>query len=679
MKTDVQKPFYRPELDGLRALAIAGVLLFHLGVDSFGGGYLGVDVFFVLSGYLISRLVLVRVEEKSFSYIDFYVRRARRLLPALFVATGVNLLLAALLFNPEHFEEAAEAGFYSILSLANIHSWLSSGYFDLSGLVKPFLHYWSLSVEEQFYLIWPALIVFGFGALNRRAGIGLLVILSAVSFISLVAIQETDYNAAFYLMPFRIWEFGIGAVIAASGLGLMEKESRKLSHSALLSSFLTILGSGLIAASFLIGQKIFGLGNQLMLAVFGAALVIMTPSNPASKLLLGNPAFIWLGKRSYSLYLWHWPVIVYLRYYVGVELSPAWMALATVLSLGLAAISYRYVENRFRRPWFTDKSKDRLAVTAALAPAALAIVFVSTMVWTQGGWRWRISSDLDKITTAATVHPKPNCDWRNVPGASRRLCYFGDRRDAPDVAVIGDSHAASLAAGMTLPLQTAKLTGVAQTSGGKPPLMNSRLWVNDVGDRGGFDQEFQDVFLTKPEYLILHARYAVYWHTEGLENELRTITRYLGPPTGEMEKTAESSQRQFKTSLRETLIAIKKAGITPVVVGPIPNPGIDTVVCLSKPPVRTLEKALAACDGFSQAESAARNAEVMAALQQISHEEGVLFYDPTHIFCRPNERKCTVIKNSRLIYRDSNHLSLFGARLLGGKVLAFLQADILEE
>lgn len=676
--TKVSKSFYRPELDGLRALAILGVLFFHLDITTFKGGFLGVDVFFVMSGFLITRLILLSVNDGTFSFIDFYVRRARRLFPAL-LATAVLILIAgAILTSPKHFAAMAEAGIFSVMSLANIQSWLSTGYFDNSSVVKPFLHYWSLSVEEQFYLIWPVLLVVCFGLLKRRLGFLVLLMISLTSFAGLIALQDTQYDAVFYLMPFRIWEFGLGAMVVylSSNFGILSAEGEKLNVRGLaIPSLLTILGVLLIFVSFTYGHKIDHFGGQLFMAALGAALVILAPLNPVSKLLLANPIFVYLGKISYSLYLWHWPVIVYLRYYVGVNLSPPWMVVALLLSLICAALSYTYVENRFRRPWSSNGSQDRLSVPAALTSIALMFVFVASMIWNQNGWLWRVSPDLQKVVKTAADNPRPNCELRDVEGASQRLCIFGDHRETIDVAVIGDSHGTGLAGGMIKYLQEGRLTGVSQTFGGRAPLMNTRRWVVGQGDEGDMNQAFEDVFKAKPEYIVLHARYAFYWNTLGAPNEVHSSQRYLVPLEGPPVLTVESTRGQFRKSLRETLKAIKDQGITPVVVGPIPNPGVDPLQCLSRPPVRTLEFALSFCEGLSQAESKLRNGEVMGVLQSISSEEGALFFDPTDLFCREGRKTCDRVIKEKLVYRDENHLAKLGAGRLGKRVVDMIETD----
>lgn len=666
---------YRPELDGLRGLAILGVLLFHLGITSLEGGFLGVDVFFVLSGFLISRLIMVSVKDKQFSFADFYIRRARRLLPALVVAAAFNWVAAAFFLSPVHFERASEAGIFSVLSLANIQSWLSGGYFDTSSAVKPFLHYWSLSVEEQFYLIWPVLIVLCFGRLARKAGLAVLVLVSILSFSALVYWQVSRYDAVFYLMPFRIWEFGLGALIAALGLGLPRPEGNGETRASAYGAILTLIGLVLIITSFLFGHNINHFGAQLAWAALGAVAIIAAPSNPISKFALANRPAVYLGKISYSLYLWHWPVIVYLRYYVGPELTLVWMCVAALTAFGLSVLSYRFVEDRFRRPWNKDVNLDRMAVPAVIAPAALTLVFAASLAWNQSGWMWRLPAQMQSVVKASIKPPAAECERRKFDGATKAMCVFGDKRETIDFAVMGDSHAAGLSAGMTMRMKMMGLTGISQSVAGMVPFLNTEMWSEQGGERGDLNEKFSDVFAAKPEYIILHGRYALYWLTDGAENEHQKLKRYLTPTGFDADKTIEVSQKQFKAGLKDTLAAIKAQGITPVVIGPIPNPGVDIIQCLSRPLIRTQEASMAACRGLSQAESRARNTEVIAILKRESEQSGALFYDPTNLFCSKGAPICKRVSKDHLLYRDDDHLSLYGARILAGKVLGVINKD----
>lgn len=664
---------YRPELDGLRAVAVLGVFAFHLLPKSIPGGYLGVDVFFVLSGFLITALIMKSTADKSFSFFDFYIRRARRLLPALIVAVIFTLLVAGIIFSPEHYKAAGQSGIYASLGVANIHFWLSTGYFDLATSVKPFIHYWSLGVEEQFYLIWPALLVFGAAIFGRAGKLGLLVILSLISFGAMVWVQINHYDAAFYLMPFRIWEFGAGACLVFIG---SKRSDDGAAAKSLLGAVLTLAGLALILASFWWGVKIDNLAALLLVPVAGAGMIIAGGLNIVSRAVLANPVSRFLGKISYSLYLYHWPVIIFARYIFGADLSPVILIGVIVIATGLAYLSYRFIETPFRKGWTASAALDRMAVPAALAPIILGIVFTSSHIWNQSGWAWRLSPELRKVVEATREVPNPNCEHRLIPGVDKRLCVFGDRREKIDFVIIGDSHSNALAAGLTHAMKQQRLTGVAMPRGGRVPLMNTQIiTTSGRGFRGDSNADFAAAFAVKPDYILLHARFALYWHTTGGDNAMETATRYLTQLDGRGDLSAAATQAQFELGLRETLQNIKARGIRPIIIGPVPNPGVDPLQCLSRPYLRTVDSALASCHGFSQTQSRARNADVMARLKALSEQEGAIFFDPTPIYCRPGAPTCNRVVNGRLIYRDDDHLSLYGGRLLGGRIVNMIQKE----
>ena len=666
---------YRPELDGLRAVAVLGVFAFHLLPNVITGGYLGVDVFFVLSGFLITSLIMKSAPGKSFSFFDFYIRRARRLLPALIAAIILTLLAAGIIFSPIHYEAAGQSGIYASLGVANIHFWLSTGYFDLEASVKPFIHYWSLGVEEQFYLVWPALLIFGAAFFGRAGKFGLFLILSLISFAAMWLVQIKHYDAAFYLMPFRIWEFGAGACLVFLNI----KRDEDASAANPIGAVLTLAGLAVIMAGFWLGARFDNLAAILLLPVAGAVMIIMGGANFVSRPALSNPGVVFLGKISYSLYLYHWPVIIFARYIFGADLSPVIMVCVVLVSLALAYLSYRFIETPFRKTWTESTAKDRMAVPAALAPIMLGVVFASSHVWNQEGWAWRLSPELRKVVEATRETPNPNCERRAFDGAVKQLCVFGDRRANIDIAIIGDSHSNALAAGLTNSMKRARMTGIASPRGGRVPLMNTDIVVGKgsgaAGYSGNSNQDFEDIFAANPDFIILHARYALYWETTGASNEVLVRSRFLGPMNQEFEHTTEVTQAQFESGLIDTVRAIKARGITPIIVGPVPNPGVDPLQCLSRPYLRSVDKAIENCHGFTQEQSRARNAPVIAVLKRVSQDEGALFFDPMPIFCKPGAPTCHRVVNDRLIYRDDDHLSLYGGRLLGGRIVKLIQKE----
>ncbi len=332
---------YRPEIDGLRAVAVLPILLFHLDVEGLAGGFVGVDVFFVISGYLITRIVRRDVADQRFSFTRFYGRRIRRLFPALLAAIGGTLLLALLLMTPAALERTADAAVFATFSLANIQFWLSSGYFDEASGLKPLLHMWSLSVEEQFYLLWPALL----WLTARRGGRWVTpVAIAGLGIASLIWSQHTlsvDPSMSFFFMPSRIFEFALGALMV--WVPVSDRRPAVVREGAMA------LGLGAIVWSIAtFDHDIAFPGAWALVPCVGTALAIWAGSTPRLGVLLNNRAFIWIGKLSYSLYLVHWPLIVFYKQAQYDALSWLDCGLLLAASFGAAYLLHRHVEQRFR-------------------------------------------------------------------------------------------------------------------------------------------------------------------------------------------------------------------------------------------------------------------------------------------------------------------------------------------
>ena len=437
---------YQPHIDGLRAIAVLVVLLFHLGVSGFPGGFVGVDVFFVISGFLITRLIRSEIDETgTFAFGRFYLRRARRLAPALLLTLTLSLIAGVFLFSPESLKRLGAETLTSLTSTANIYFWQQADYFDVSTRLRAMLHMWSLSVEEQFYLLWPATIVLLYRGRFRRAFpilLGALVLTSlwlnfpfgrgipAGSSILPLAF-ENGKPTIFFLLPFRVFELGIGAMLA----WLPSRWSLpKTAHDASLLLGLSLIGVSV--ASF--DSELLFPSFYALVPCIGAALVIHSGEHSRCAALLRTKALVGIGLISYSLYLLHWPMIVFWEYAYG----PArrWeMVLLGAASILLAMLSYRFVEQPFRlRCW-------RLRW---LAPLALAVSATAVGIcWTDGQIGSRHGgASLAGIGDAAEFHRTQYggagyTSWHNAKGAKAI-------DSPPDILLVGDSHAMHYADGL---------------------------------------------------------------------------------------------------------------------------------------------------------------------------------------------------------------------------------------
>jgi len=369
---------HRPEIDGLRAIAVLGVLLCHFRSPGIPGGYAGVDVFFVISGYLITRQIVRDLNRGAFSFAGFYVRRSRRIYPALVATLVLTMIAGAILFSPEPMRQLGVSIVAAALSVSNVLFWHQQGYFDASSNLKPLLHTWSLGIEEQFYLLWPLLLFF-LARRARRIAVALLLLL----IVSLGANLgfEGHTSTIFFLLPFRVFEFAIGGLITQ-----LEKHAWRLSEGSAAG---TVAGVLMIMFSYARFDDTTGFPSYpALLPCLGAALIIFCGLNRCSGMVLGNAVALYLGGRSYSLYLVHWPLAVFTTYIAErpwTWKTGLWLAVA---SLALAEVLYRFIEVPFRYPTRGALVPNRTLIPALVA--ATVVVIVGGTAASQRGWIWRL-------------------------------------------------------------------------------------------------------------------------------------------------------------------------------------------------------------------------------------------------------------------------------------------------
>ena len=425
---------YRRDIDGLRAMAVLSVILYHLGLTSFKGGFVGVDVFFVISGFLITRIVCNQINDGTFSFREFYMRRVRRIMPALIFTMALTLAVAAILFSPYALHTTAQGAVSSLLSVSNFLFWQDNDYFNLKTQMQPLLHTWSLSIEEQFYLIWPAFLVL---VLTRYTNRVTYVITALVVIISLALAQwllKIDASAVFYLMPFRIAEFGIGAV----GVWLGRYHVRPL-----ILEIICLAGLIMIACAVLFYQSNMPFpGLTALLPCVGAACILYGGTARYSGWVLRNNLMRGIGLISYSLYLAHWPIIVFTRYQTIATLMPSQMRWIFAATFCLAIFMYRFIEQPFRRKTVKGLSLPypRIAITATALTLLVAI-----SMWS--GWYWRLGDKAEYLSGFGSTddyqlraNGGAGCD---MPSCAANVSV----RQKPLIYIVGDSHALMYYAG----------------------------------------------------------------------------------------------------------------------------------------------------------------------------------------------------------------------------------------
>ena len=374
MSTTVQASEFRDDINGLRAWAVAAVLLFHFQVPGFSAGFIGVDIFFVISGFLMTGIVLRGLENGNFSLWQFYMARARRIIPALMLLIAVLLVLGWFWLPTPDYKSLGSQSAYSLSFLSNIHYWRSAGYFDSAAHEKWLLHTWSLGIEMQFYILYP---VFALVVWKIRAGITAfawsLVALFVVSLALSIIASSWKPVAAFYLLPTRGWELAAG--------GLVFLLSRNQGHWKQYGSLLNGVGLLLWGVGFSVIDSSFPWpSGWALLPVIGTGLIILASQNDAR--LMVNPLAGWLGNISYSMYLWHWPLVVAL-YFLGVEEQWLWVVAGLLLSLLLGYISFKFIENPTRRT-LTDISIIKQVMVFGAAGVLIGLAAVSVRLFREG-------------------------------------------------------------------------------------------------------------------------------------------------------------------------------------------------------------------------------------------------------------------------------------------------------
>jgi peptidoglycan/LPS O-acetylase OafA/YrhL len=461
---------HRSDIDGLRAIAVLPVLLFHADFALFSGGFVGVDIFFVISGYLITQVIAKDFARGQFSLGRFYERRIRRILPALFLIISASFLVAAIVLLPIDFRDFAKTVVGAVTSTSNILFWMDSArYFNAPAHYKPLLHTWSLSVEEQFYLFYPIALFVVLRFADRRKGA-----LIALAFLSSLVISvwsaEHIPTSGFYLLPARAWELLVGGAIA---LGIVRPPASAWAREALSWSGL----AAVVASVFSFSPGMAFPGYLALLPCLGAGALILANTagqTNCGRLLSARP-LVAIGLISYSLYLWHWPVFVFARLASPYHIGALGHLALILIAIGLSVLSWRFVEQPFRLA-----AARRGTVFAVAGVGALLLCLAAIAVIRCDGWRWRFSPQIVRLSEYSAYDETPA--WRS--GVRQGTCFitlgetsgydpgqcFAPRAGKHNVLLWGDSLAAHYMP--ALGLEVARVDGylMQATKGGCPPL-----------------------------------------------------------------------------------------------------------------------------------------------------------------------------------------------------------------
>lgn len=636
---------FRTDINGLRAWAVMAVVLYHFGVPGFQGGFVGVDIFFVISGFLMTGIIVKGISRASFSFIGFYLARAKRIIPAL-LAVCITLLMLGWFFLPStDYKTLASHSVYSLFFLSNIEYWLSAGYFDAESHEKWLLHTWSLSVEWQFYMLLP-LILWAPWKLRpgKRTLIAVLTLLALMSFAASAYYSSIYPTASFYLLHTRAWE------LIAGGLIWLMPAAQLSQH---IRYSLTLLGLALIGAAIAgLDKNVVWPGAWAALPVIGTSLVIWCQQRTA---LTHHRIAQWLGDRSYSLYLWHWPVFVTLVL-LEQRYAPVALAAGIVMSILLGALSYRWIEQPTRVSFsrFTATRAWVSLISAASLASGAAIV-----VWKLNGFPERMPQAVE-FTANEQNNKNSASEACNIKtGTKPNICEHGDHHNK--IMIVGDSHAQALISSLTTALPN---YSILQIGYGGCPLIEGLKRTADATktlpakyDCTGYNLELKRaIHQYSPEVpVILVGRYAI--HAFGL-NESNPAPQ---KPQAYFDKIYDAGTPEFmaelSAALTKTACNLAKER-TVFMLRPIPEMGINV------PRAASVRIAFGLSPEISIPKESymARNAWVWKAQDTARDQCGIVILDGTDAFC--DDTRCYGTKNARPIYFDDDHLSEYGNKLL---------------
>ncbi len=654
---------YRRDIDGLRAVAIIVVLLYHFDVPVFSGGFVGVDIFFTISGYLIGSIVLRQLSERKFSFLDFYARRVRRLFPAALAVIVATICVSHVLLLPIDYREFGQSVVAALLYASNILFYLEAGYFDLASHSKPLLHTWSLSVEEQFYLVFP-LLAFLCARHIKWVLAGLIVA-------SLAAAQwyvSVDPSAAFYLYPFRAWEMFLGVGLAALQLSGRRLAPENPTAAALLVGVGVVL---LIAPVILFDNATPFPGITALAPCAGAAICIAAGSRPntLSQAVFGSAPMVFVGRISYSLYLWHWPVLVLYGYSQPDAITPVETGVLLALTFFLAWASWKYIENPFRKAPGAAAVPLR-TIGVAVACSALPIVF-GFLLHRTDGLPSRLDPETARIAEAASNFLR---DWTGcVPEANARVpgvehCVAGNPDVAPTVVVWGDSHAAAMKVGFMEEAARLDRNALLFWKAGCPPAVGLAKFesVSNAAENASCTSQNQAIMAwlmahENVEAVVLVGRWSYYTSGTGVGIDGGITVRLASVP---QHARLEDQTRTLTDALDATIGMLKSRGIAVYVLEQVPEfENFRSANFARGLMSKTIEPdAIRRSVVISRTLLDARQGRMQDYLERLSSSGDAIVLRTHHRFCDAYE--CTLLVDGLPAYFDNNHVTALGARKL---------------
>lgn len=651
---------YRKDVDGLRAVAVLPVILYHAGISAFSGGYVGVDIFFVISGYLITGIISAEIAEGTFTVSNFYVRRIKRIFPALYFMIFVSVILSGFLLLPEHFRNFGKSVIATVFFSSNFFFWKQSGYFDEAAETKPLLHTWSLGVEEQFYIIFPLFLLWLYK--NRKNTKLAVAAVFAVSLALSIFLTYRKPEMSFYLLPTRAWELMLGAMLS---LGVFGKTENRYASDAI-----SLIGAAMIGASVVFFNTATPFpGYNALLPCVGAALIIYAGEGSIIGRVLSFRPLVFIGLLSYALYLWHWVFFSFRNYYKNIAGDAFFMDNLFIIAVTFlfAIVSYYFVEHPIRRKKFPVPSK----LFKIAAAVMLLFTAIGTVVYKTDGMPFRMPDSVNVVTDVKeSRYRSTDCYYRDPMKADiDNLCRMGDKKSKPTFIVWGDSHALSLTDGMDKYARANGITGVFAGKSACPPLRLVRILINDVPTncRQFNDIIFKDVAADKDmKNVFLVGRWEVYSGKPTLGNDAGSeMTLDDGITKNVIE---HDNLKVFEESLVRTIGSLERAGKNVYFVMDVPEVPYDVPSEMGK--IEYFKHVFPALTSFvtsalPYSHYQERNELVFQVLEKVKSKTNVKVVDIQDILCKDGE--CRLTEGGKSLYADDDHLSVFGSEYVIGQ------------
>jgi len=647
---------YRPDIDGLRAVAILPVVLFHAGASGFSGGFVGVDIFFVISGFLITGIIHSEIVRGNFSLLHFYERRARRILPALLSVVLVTYIAASVLLLPSEFEEYSGSVLSTTLFASNVYFWSTLGYFRPAAELSPLLHTWSLAVEEQFYIFFPLLLMAIKPARKYLMHTVLGIVFVASMLLSIYWVRY-EPQAAFYLAPARAWELAIGSYLALIRLPNLRVQW--------LREAIATVGALLIAIPVVAYSHDTAFPGLTAIApCVGTAALIYTGTHQGTWVsrALSRAPVVWFGLISYSLYLWHWPILAFLRIHLStVDIGFVPAALALLLSVAAAYLSHRFVEAPFRRSDFLPRQK----LFGWVAASALLFCSLGLVGWMTNGASFRFDSKLLAVLDGSDdVDPRRKECFGLT--AAEGLCTIPKvSGKAPTFLLWGDSHAAALMPAVTKAAEKKGQTGLFVGSSACPPLLDvSRPYIDRNDDCQRFNEHVIG-YLKNHEPQIKEVIIAARWALAATGERAKGENGNDVLITDELvdEPSLATNPVVFERGLGRTVSALSALGKSVIMLEGVPEIGWNVPITLAREQLWRRQKA----QPPTLNDYRLRNAAVDSVAERLDLSPGFRYVRIADLIC---DSACRTLFEGRPTYSDDDHLSLFGAEQLLGNPLA---------